>query len=221
MMRIELTGALKLSRQLQLLKLPPAQRRRLNGTLARKVRVYSRKRLRAQRGLNGLAWTGRKSTDTGGENNKKMLRGMSKRLRTDSDSRGALVQFQNRKTGQIAYAHQHGLDERWTAQKAQKVYGKPDYKAPSTRRQARALKQEGYVVRLPGGRKKKPTMRWLTDNLSLGQAGVILRTLRDTPRKNNWVLALPERNFLGTTQQEIEALANTVFDQTLAAMKRG
>lgn len=212
--KIDISGQLRLRQQLQLLQLSPSQRRRLGGIMARKVRTYSRKRLRAQRGLDGQAWERRK----GGK--RKMLRGLSKRLRTKSDNEGGLVHFADLTTGRIAYAHQHGIPEEWTGQKAEKVYGKPDYSAPATRRQARALKQEGYVVRLPGGRRKKPTMRWITENLTLGQAGLILQTLRDEPRKNRWVIELPERSFLGVESGEVEELANTIFDDTIQRIKR-
>ena len=182
--------------------------------MARKVRTYSRKRLRAQRGLDGMPWEKRKT------GSRKMLRGISKRLRTKSDSSGGMVHLADRITGQIAFAHQHGIAEEWTGQKAEKVYGKPDYSAPATRRQARALKAEGYVVRLPGGRKKKPTMRWISDNLTQGQAGFILQTLRDEPRKNRWVIDLPARSFLGAEAGEIEDLATSIFEETIGRIKR-
>ncbi|WP_299940128.1 hypothetical protein [uncultured Microbulbifer sp.] len=211
-MKIDLTGHLKLRQQLQLLKLPPAKQRRIGGLLARKVRTYSRKRLREEKGLDGKAWKERKHGHKGGR--KKMLRGLSKRTRAKSTGLGGLVFFANSKTAQIAYQHQHGEPEEWTGQKAEKVYGQPDYEAPATRYQARALKKEGYKVRLPGGRKKKPTLRWITENLTLGQAGLILRKMRDDPGKSRWVIELPQRSFLGVTAWEVSELASKIFDET-------
>ncbi|WHI45032.1 phage virion morphogenesis protein [Microbulbifer sp. VAAF005] len=211
-MQIDLTGHLKARQQLALLKLPPAKQRRIGGTLARKVRTYSRKRLREQKDLNGKSWEKRKKRRQG--KGKKMLRGMSKRMRTRSTGLGGEVFFADKNTAQIAYQHQHGIAEEWDGQKAEKVYGQPDYKAPATRRQARALKKEGYKVRLPGGRKKKPTLRWITENLTLGQAGLILQVLRDEPKENSWVIELPERSFLGTTDREVSELADMIFKET-------
>ncbi|MCO1336391.1 hypothetical protein MO867_18825 [Microbulbifer sp. OS29] len=172
------------------------------------MRAYSRKRLREQRGLDGKSWKKRKN------GKKKMLRGLSKKMRARSVGLSGEVFFANGKTAEIAYQHQHGMPEEWTGKKAEKVYGKPDYKDPATRYQARALKKEGYKVRLPNGRKKKPTMRWIMENLSLGQAGLILRILRDDPGESRWVIELPDRSFLGTTRQEIDKLASMIFDET-------
>ncbi|WHI46799.1 phage virion morphogenesis protein [Microbulbifer sp. VAAF005] len=213
-MQIDLTGHLKARQQLALLKLPPAKQRRIGGTLARKVRTYSRKRLREQRGLDDKSWEKRKKGPKRQRGKGKMLRGFSKRMRARSTGLGGEVFFADKNTAQIAYQHQHGIAEEWDGQKAEKVYGKPDYKAPATRRQARALKKEGYKVRLPGGRKKKPTLRWITENLTLGQAGLILQVLRDEPKENSWVIELPERSFLGTTDREVSELADMIFKET-------
>lgn len=213
--RIDISGHLRLRQQLQLLKLSPARRQRLGGTLARKVRIYSRRRLRQQSDLDGKAWEARKS------GKKKMLRGLSKRMGAKGDHGGGKVFFTDRSTGQVAYAQQHGVPEAWSAEKAEKVYGKPDYRGPCTRRQARALKQEGYKVRMAGGRRKKPTMKWMLENLTLGQAGLILRTIRDdlNPKKS-WVVELPARSFLGVEPRELDELASLIFDETIQRVKR-
>ncbi|MFA0813242.1 phage virion morphogenesis protein [Microbulbifer epialgicus] len=210
--QIDLSGYIKARQQFQLLKMPPAKQRQLGGTLARKVRTYSRKRLREQKALDGNAWEKRKESHKKGR--KKMLRGLSKRMSARGVELGGEVFFADGKTAEIAHQHQYGEPEEWTSQKANKVYGQPDYQAPATRYQARALKKEGYKVRLPGGRKKKPTIRWITENLSLGQAGLILRKLRDDPGKSRWVIELPERSFLGVTEREISELASKLFDET-------
>lgn len=212
--RVDISGHLTLRRQLAVLKMPPAQRRRMAGIMARKVRTYSRKRLRAQKDLQGQPWEKRKA------GRKKMLRGMSKKMRTRSDSRGAEVGFTDAVTARIGYAHQHGVPEDWNASKAQQIYGQPDYSAPCTRKQARALKQEGYKVRMAGGKKKKPTMKWMLENLTLGQAGLILRMMRDEEPKKSWTIPLPDRSFLGASRREMDELANTVFDETLIRMRR-
>ncbi|WP_143732648.1 phage virion morphogenesis protein [Microbulbifer sp. GL-2] len=213
-MQIDLSGHLKVRQQLQLLKMPPAKQRRVGAIIARKVRTYSRKRLREQKGLDGKAWEKRKKKDR-----KKMLRGLSKKMRSKGVELGGEVFFVDGKTAEIAHQHQYGEPEEWTSKKAEKVYGQPDYGAPATSYQARALKKEGYKVRLPGGRKKKPTMRWIKENLSLGQAGLILRTLRDDPRLNRWVIELPERDFLGVTEREVSELASKIFDETSGRVK--
>ncbi|WP_299580916.1 phage virion morphogenesis protein [uncultured Microbulbifer sp.] len=209
--RIDITGHLGVKKQLQLLQLPAAKRRRLLGQVGRKVRTYSRKRLREQRDLNGKPWQARKK-----KGNRRMLRGLSKKLRSKATPEKAVIDFKDSVTAGIAYKHQHGVSERWNAEKAEKVYGQPDYDAPATREQAKALRKEGYKIRRVNGHGwKQPSLKWVTENLSLGQAGVILRSMREAEPKKSWVIPLPDRSFLGVTQKEVEELATTIIDQTL------
>lgn len=205
---VDLSGYVQFQQQLRGLKLTPAQRKRLGGTLARKVRVMSRKRLRAQRDLDGKPWQGRKNGRKG-----KMLGSMSKRMGAKGTDSGGEVFFVNGKTAQIAYEQQYGVPEDWSEEKSQKLYGKPNYKDNATRYQARALKKEGFKVRLPGGRRRKPSVQWITENLSLGRAGLILREMRNASSRNRWTIEIPKRSFLGVTDREINALTIAIFDQ--------
>jgi phage virion morphogenesis protein len=208
--KIDITGHLEVKKQLQLLQLPAAKRRRLLGQVGRKVRTYSRRRLREQRDLNGQPWQARK------KGKRKMLRGLSKKMRSKATPEKAAIDFKDPITAGIAYKHQHGVTEHWNAQKAEKVYGQPDYDAPATRAQTKALRKEGYKIRRANGRGwKQPSLKWVTENLSVGQAGIILRSMRDAKAKQSWEIPLSERSFLGVTQKEVEELATTIIDQTL------
>ncbi|MGH1374405.1 MAG: phage virion morphogenesis protein [Cellvibrionaceae bacterium] len=217
MMRADVQSFLTVKQKLQLLKLPAAKRKRLNGQMARKVRVQSRKRLREQRGLDGQPWEKRK-----GRSRRKMLRGYSKLLRARGTAAAGIVDIKTGAASSGARAHQDGIASTMTASKMAKIHGEPDYSAPATRTQAKSLKAEGYKrPRAKGKGKSKATIKWIVENLTVGQAGQILRSMRDAPDKQSWIIQLPARSFLGATEKEIEGMVQTVFNQTVNAKPRG
>lgn len=208
-----MVGQLSAKRRLQLLALPPAKRKRISGQFARKVRVNTRRRLKQQKSLNGQPWKKRK-----GKSRKKMLRGLSKKLVARGDSKGATVTFNRHQIGQVARAHQEGHTETMTARKMEKIHGQPDYEAPATRAQAKALKAEGFKQRKKSGKGyKNATIKDITQTMTIGQAGIVLRLMRDKDAASSWQIPLPARSFLGATEKEISDMANTVFDQTINA----
>ncbi|WP_299594331.1 phage virion morphogenesis protein [uncultured Microbulbifer sp.] len=213
--RIDIAGQVGVKKMLKVLQLPPAKRKRLLAQVGRKVRVFSRKRLRQQRGIDGQPWEARKS------GNRKMLRGISKRMQVKTDPEKTVIGFKDGMTAGIAYQHQHGVTEHWTADKAEQVYGQPDYDAPATRKQAKALREEGYKVRRGSGRGwRRPSLKWVTENMTVGQAGIILRSMRDAEPSASWKIPLPARTFLGVNLTEIRELATTLIDETLERFQR-
>jgi phage gpG-like protein len=213
MIKLDVAGQLTAKQRLKLLELPAAKRKRLLGQLARKVRVAGRKNLRSQKGINGESWAPRK-----GQSQRKMLRGLSKRMTASADSKQATVGFSNPVVGRVARAQQDGINEIMTASKMQKLHGQPDYKAPATRHQARALREAGYKARKKGGKGfKNVSLRWITENLNQGQAGFILRLLRSSQPKQSWVIPLPSRSFLGASEKDINNMVQTIFNQTINA----
>ncbi len=208
MLTVDVASGLNASQRLQLIAMPPAKRRRVLANIGRKVRVASRKRLRTQRDIQGKKWQGRQSGKS-----RKMLRGISKRMVVLSNSSQTDVTFKHTKTGRIAYAQQYGIAQEMTAAQAAKQYGTPDYKAPASASQAKALRNAGYKIRRKRGKGwKSPTLKWITQNISNGQAGFILRLLRDETPKKSWTINLPARSFLGATQNDINAMAQTLFN---------
>jgi len=211
--RFDVVGQLKVNQRLALLQLPPAKRKRLTGQIARKVRVNSRKRLRQQKDLAGRSWAPRKS-----KSRRKMLRGLSKRMTAKGTSAEAITSFNNFAVARIARAQQDGSTEVMTAAKMRKLHGEPDYDAPATRAQAKALKAEGYKVRRKGGKGyKNATIRGITETLTQGQAGLILRDMRDKTSRQSWAIRLPERSFLGADEKEINEMVQGVFNKTINA----
>jgi len=213
MIRLDVTGQLKLKQRLALLTLPAAKRKRLLGQLGRKIRTESRKRLRAQRDIKGHAWAPRKNKST-----RKMLRGLSKHMVVYPSAKAVDITFKNGLVGRIARKQQEGIDEVMTREKMQRLHGQPDYQAAATRNQAKALRAAGYQINRAGGKgKKTPTLKWVVENLTVGQAGLILKTLQGTSTKSRWVISLPARSFLGANKKNINEMVQTIFDNTINA----
>ena len=214
MIRIDVSGQLNTTQRLALLKMTKAKRKKLLKQTGKKVRSNARKRLREQKGLDGKKWEKRKSPSR-----KKMLRGLSKRLVVKSNPNHAVVTFDHVKTGGIAKAHQDGHDETFTKSKAKRRDRDLSYyDDPATKKQARALKEAGFKIRRKNGKGwKKATMKWITDNMTIGHAGLVLKTLRNEESKDSWVISLPARSFLGATESEIKEMSQTIFDQTIGA----
>lgn len=210
----DVVDSMGVQNRLKLLQMPPARRRRLLSQLGRQVRVNSRRRLRTQTDLNGQPWQERAS-----KSRKRMLMGMSKRLHVKASDGSVEIGFSG-VVGQIARKQQDGIDEVMTAEKMQRIHGQPNYSDPCTREQARALRDAGYKARKESGKGyRRVGIGHIMATLSQGQAGLILRILRDQKAKQKWIIPLPARSFLGVTPAESEALISTVFE-TLTQEKR-
>lgn len=197
------------TRQLELLTLDPRKRRRITRGAARKVRRDSKKRIKNQKDLVGRNWQQR-------SNGKKqrMLKKLGKHMQVKSNPNSAQVNFGNPLVGKIARAHQDGVDLEMTASEAAKKYGTPGDDVLASREQAKALKKEGYKVRKNKGKGwKSPSIKWIQQNLSMRQAGLILRFMRNKTQKTKWVIPLPERSFLGQSQSELVQLKNYMLDE--------
>ena len=87
---------------------------------------------------------------------------------------------------------------------------------PATMRQAKALLAEGFRIRQKGTKKwRKPSAKWIRENISQKKAGVVLRILRNEQPKKTWVTKVPARSFLGATEQQINQFVNKIFDNTV------
>ena len=202
------SGAKKIRRQLSVLKMSDAERAKKHKLLAREVQKNSKRRIRLQRSLNGGSFAKRK-----GSSRKKMLRGLSRKLIAYSDADNGTITYSNRLTGSIAKAHQEGIAQVMTASKARAIYGVADKDLPATRKQAKALRAEGYKIRRKGSKGYKPaTLKWIRENLTQDKAGVILRLMRDEKSLSQWTIPLPARPYLGATPQESDAMATFIFD---------
>jgi len=211
MLTVDLEGLLPARKQLQALALTPAKRKRFHKQLGQEVIKTGRANIRAQRTLDGRPMTPRKNGKA------KVLRRMMRGVKAWSGPNQVKVSWTNTRAGQVARAHQEGQTERMTAAKAARRAGTPDYDAPATRTQARALIKEGY--RHPRG--GRVSMKWITEHMSLGQAGVVLRSMRDAPPKQSWEIETPARPFFGLTRGDIKHWADHLITTlTRSARKR-
>lgn len=210
---------LRLHEQLDLLTLPPKSRRRVMNRIAMDVRRDSKKNIRAQRTIRNRAMEPRKSK----RRRRKMLMGLNKKMVTvHKGDLHAEVTWKNTFTGKIAYRHQHGVPENWSAHRARKAYGVPDYKKPATPAQAKSLIAEGYRRRVrkkrgKGCALKRVSQKWIRENLTLGKAGLILRLMREGKARGKqfWKVTPAARPFLGTTPENADALLTDLARQAL------
>ena len=73
-----------------------------------------------------------------------------------------------------------------------------------------------FLQKANGKGAKKPTLKWVTENLTVGQAGYAIRQLRvwaGEMGKTGWTTVLPARSFLGATHQDILKHIETIFKQ--------
>lgn len=222
---INLVGALSLNRQLELLTLGPARRRRLLYRVAQKVMRDSRKRVRQQVDLNGVSY--KKRWRERNTNRRKMLSRLIKDMAViNNDSLQATIGF--RRGGVIAAKQQHGSNrEAGSAARnrvAVRAMGRKFYDKPATNKQARALREAGFKVKAGAKKARKAPLSWITGNMTVGQAGFALSRLREwsgEKSKTSWLTALPARSFLGATAAEVTAHINTIFDDMIKEVQRG
>ncbi|WP_152219746.1 phage virion morphogenesis protein [Pseudomonas sp. SCB32] len=208
----DVRGMVDAKERIALLELPAPKRRRLLNNASKRIRTRNRKRLGEQRNVDGTPFTARKDGSK-----RKMLRGLAKALQVVSLSADeAVLGWKNRLMGSIAADHQEGRPEQMSAARMRRLGNAPDYDAPATRLQARALLKEGYRVR-NGKRWKRPTLAWIQANLSAGRAGLILAKLTGVAKKQRWQIELPARAVLGADHQDVRDIVRTVLQQTLNA----
>lgn len=227
MISVTVEGLLPLKRQLQLLMMPTGTRRRLLYRVAQRVMRDSRKRIRTQTDLQGVAFKPGHNPETDTHRHKrgrrKMLTGLARIMRVmRNDSVSATIGFPGI-AGQISAKQQFGFEENITAAQALAQLKKEGGKRsdPATKRQAKALRDLGFR---PRSGKRRTSNKDIMTNMTVGQAGTIIRTMRakqGKPPKQSWVTRLPARSFLGATTSEVNEYINLIFDQITQGIRRG
>lgn len=183
--------------QLQVMMLPAPKRKRIIQKLNRHLVKTNRQNIRANKDPDGKQWKARKS------GSKKMMQKMAKQMRSKADSHQGTIFFPGI-AGVIAAKQHHGFTEKWDAAKAEKVYGNGDQDGPPTRAQAKRLRELGY--KKPGKKKRKPqsaSLKWIIENLTSGQVGLIIRMMKDKQSKVNWETVSPARPLLGAKSEDV------------------
>jgi phage virion morphogenesis protein len=208
---VDVQGLLPLRRQFELLAMPSSKRRRILNKVAQEVRKDSLKRVRSQTDLQGAAYAPRQKP-----RRRKMLSKMVRKMAVvNNDGLKATVGFKSPRTGMIAAKHQYGATETVTARSRTGNAGSYGSTAMASKKQAKALRDLGFKARPQGGSDRRPvSWLWITSNLTMGQAGAIIRSMRirqGTEIRSSWTTTLPARSFLGATLQEVTGYINTIF----------
>jgi len=197
MINVELEGMDELRRRLSAID-SPQTRNKILKKIGSEIRKNSKKRATAQTDLTDTTFAkharGRK---------RKMLTRLAQRMVVkDISDEGATVGWSNSFEGGIADQHHFGTQRTFTrrsfGENSTENVNKDDQ---CTRRQAKALIEAGYKRRRAGRPAVTPTIRWLVENMTVGQAGAILRALRGGA-KESWLITLPARQFLGVSETE-------------------
>lgn len=115
--------------------------------------------------------------------------------------------------------------------------GQPDYSAEATDLQAKALIREGFkrfVGRYKGGNKKgqakkrRVSKAWIKENMTVGQAGLVLRLMRENTNdpsklpagKTAWVITVPPRAFFGVNQTEVKEMTTELLETQVKKLKK-
>jgi phage virion morphogenesis protein len=210
-LKFDVFGHLNVKKRLALLQLPPAKRRKVMVKIGKRLHSETRRRLRSNSDVKGKPFAPRKDKARG-----KMFRRLGRMAYYKATDSYTEISFKGL-AGVIAKEHQEGLQATFTAYQAAKQYGTPDYDAPATKKQAKALRDAGYKVKR--GKKKwvSPSLMWITKNITLGQAGLMIKILRDQVSKTRWIIELPQRAFLGASESDISQLVNIIFNETINA----
>lgn len=224
MITANIEGLLPLKQQMQLLAMPKPLRRRLLNRTAKFVIRDSRKRVRSQVDLKGMPFAERARKRKG---NRKMMAKLAKQLRvTGLSTTDATVGFYRRSSGRIAAKQQYGAIEHISAAQLQaKDKDKGGHDGPATRRQAIALRDAGFKIKGGNGKRlKSPSLKWVQQNMKVGQAGAALRWLRDKANetvRTSWTTVLPARSFLGATASEMTQYTGDIMKQMTKEIAHG
>lgn len=192
--------ALNMQEKLLLMSLPKKKRIWILKELGRKEKAKTRKRIRQQKDIHGRALEPRKSNKRS-----KMMRRMSKGLTPYVRGGNTLdLTWGNKLTARIAARHHLGQSQKVTAKEMQRKYGTQNPKEPCTRSQARKLRELGFEIKRKKGKgAKKPSLKWITENINKGKAGLMIRIMKKEPSKTAWEIPLAERKILGSEEREV------------------
>ena len=176
----------------------------------------ARRNVKTQQTPDGAGWAPRKRPDKArGKYKNKMLLGLPKLLAIRVDGNGKSVRLFFKKgdyntgshAGAVAWVQQHGATIQGRARK-RRDSGAMRAK-PATQRQAERLLSLGFraptgaVSKKTGRRgRRKPSRKWITENMNMAQAGLVISILKGEQKKRVWEIKIPSRAFLGTSDAD-------------------
>ena len=223
MQQSRLDGVLPLKRQLQLLALPAAKKRRILAQVGRQLQKKTRANIRAQRDIYGHAFAKRTAKDRPAKQRRKLLRKMGRKLTQKVTDRQVEVGFKGI-AGSIATQHHFGEKRTVTAagfkrEMKKRERGRQYYDAPATKEQAYTLVKElGYKRSTRGGKKMRVSQKWIRSNMTIAHADMVVKQMREAkglPKRSasSWLIKTPARAFFGATAQVASDMATEIFEQ--------
>ncbi|SCY46040.1 phage virion morphogenesis protein [Desulfoluna spongiiphila] len=220
-------ATLRLLDQLDVLSMKPRERKRVIRSMMGQTRTKSRRNTASQKTITGQKFTPRTKRS---KSRRRMLMGLTKQLSTKlkNDHRG-VVGWSHHVPAAIAKTHQDGATVECNSIENKMHTGhSPSYfRKPLTIKQARALKRYGFRRRIARKHGKavwrRATTRWIKDNVTLGQAGLIQNALvhnGETRKPNRWKVKVPARPFLGATQEDADAYLTEMAETALQRIRK-
>jgi phage virion morphogenesis protein len=214
-MPINIEGKKRVKAMVGLIKANPTKRKNILRKVARKAKTINNQRKRAQKDLDGQPFAKRKKGSA------KMFRKISKYLRHTATSEQAKLYFTGN-VGKVAYAHHMGIADNFNVKtdgdkdsKNKKEFSTSGLKKPATRAQAKRLVKSGEFRigkrATKSGKGKIPSIKWVTQNLTIGQAGAIFKTL-EIDQKTQWRIERKRRAWLGMNKQDTDQAASIIID---------
>lgn len=216
-------GFVPLSKQLQLLRMTPVQKKRSLRRFGRAITRNARQNARAQKTVTGESFAPRRAP-----RKRRMMKNLAatKHLKVYAGPNNVTVTWKNNYMGKIARAQHDGYQKTVSVQQMKERTGNrgPDYDAPATKRQADALIKMGYrawpIVIPPKKNKKyrdrtghfdgirkgrRVSKKWIMENLTMGQAGLILREMGyKSGDLDKWEEKIEPRPILGVTKKDVD-----------------
>jgi len=225
MLTIKPQDSKKLIRQVRALNLSNKDKKLFHRRIGREVIKTARQNIKQQKTVNGKRFAARKDGKR-----TKMLRRIARgsNLKVYAGPNKATVTWPNSLVGKVARAQQEGFEDKYTATRMKKERGQPDYSAPATIYQAKALIKVGFRLnkgKYKSGKNKGNTktrrvsQAWIRENMTLGQAGLVLRLLTDNNAKQNWLVKNEARPFFGLTAERGSSLGNELLNEILNGAK--
>lgn len=212
--RLTSQGELAIRSQLALLSLPDNKKIRFLNRLITRLRTKWRRNITSQTDISGSAFKARKHKKP--KQKRKMLAGLSKYMSVTSlNAQRAILGWKRAKTAIIAGSHNKGMTTQGNAEQLAK-YRNQNKGKPCTNQQVRRLRTLNYQIPAKGGRTKRPTAKWIADNVTYDQAGLIIRLLSGIKKPRSWQINTPKREFFGVVdRREENELIALVLGQVL------
>ncbi|APF80479.1 phage virion morphogenesis protein [Vibrio cholerae] len=200
----EENSLLRLRESLELLSLTQKQRRNVLTALGKYQKKKTKNDIRNQRTPEGQHWKKRRRGKA------KMMKGLQRKVKyKQQNNNSEIVIGWLGFSGFVAHKHhtggkqKSGVKAKLLENKHKKADGgKVDKNDPATRVQAKLLKELGY--RMPRDKTdpkkkkgKRPTLKWITENLTVGKANYWIRKLRERDPAEYWDIEVPQRRLIG------------------------